>query len=56
MKTRNSRWMKWIVAESARKSASLPYERGATRDAFIAKRAVAASDSGAALRAKRTGS
>lgn len=54
MKTRNSRWMKWILAESARKSASLPYERGAARTAFIAKRSVLASDT--VLRAGRTGS
>jgi hypothetical protein len=39
MKTRNSRWMKWILAESARPQVALPSARGATRAAFIARRA-----------------
>lgn len=41
MKTRNSRWMKWIIAESARTAPPLPYARGARRAAFIARRKVA---------------
>lgn len=41
MKSRNSRWMKWVVEQSARETPPLPFARGKQRAQTIARRATA---------------